>query len=77
MTHGSLDVYLRNPQNKLGWPQRLAFAQDIAAGMHFLHTFNPPIIHRDLKSPNVLVCSLSLPSYAQLRKTRSYPVSHC
>jgi len=32
---------------------------DIAKGMHFLHfTTWPPVIHRDLKSPNVLLSSL-------------------
>jgi serine/threonine protein kinase len=28
---------------------------DAAQGMNYLHTFNPPIIHRDLKSHNLLV----------------------
>ncbi len=32
------------------------FILDIATGMDFLHTTTPPVIHRDLKSPNVLVC---------------------
>tara|TARA_R110002050_G_scaffold254991_2_gene393620 strand:+ start:228 stop:701 length:474 start_codon:yes stop_codon:yes gene_type:complete len=26
--------------------------------MHFLHSFFPPVIHRDLKSPNILLCEL-------------------
>lgn len=30
---------------------------DIARGMNYLHKFNPPIIHRDLKSLNVLIDS--------------------
>ncbi len=30
-------------------------AQDVARGMHYLHTCKPPIVHRDLKSPNLLV----------------------
>lgn len=28
---------------------------DAAQGMNYLHTFDPPIIHRDLKSHNLLV----------------------
>ena len=28
---------------------------EIAKGMFYLHSFNPPILHRDLKSLNVLV----------------------
>ena len=31
---------------------------DIAHGMLFLHTAMPPIIHRDLKSPNILLCRI-------------------
>ena len=31
---------------------------DIAKGMEYLHGQNPPIAHRDLRSPNVLLCTL-------------------
>ena len=27
--------------------------------MRFLHTTTPPIIHRDLKSPNILLCRIA------------------
>jgi serine/threonine protein kinase len=40
-----------NPDDR----RRLQMALDIARGMNFLHTCKPPIIHRDLKSPNLLV----------------------
>lgn len=27
--------------------------------MKFLHTTTPPVLHRDLKSPNILLCRIS------------------
>jgi len=39
----------------LDWPKRLNMAMDAAKGMLHLHLCDPPIIHRDLKSPNLLV----------------------
>lgn len=39
---------------------------DIAYGMLFLHTLNPPLMHRDFKSPNIMVCiSPSILAYFQ------------
>ena len=35
-------------------------AIDIASGMNCLHTHYPPIVHRDLRSPNIFVCFFSL-----------------
>ncbi len=35
---------------------RLQLLEDVALGMNHLHSHSPPIVHRDLKSPNVLVC---------------------
>jgi tRNA A-37 threonylcarbamoyl transferase component Bud32 len=40
---------------ELPWSLRINILKDIAKGMNFLHCLNPPIIHRDLKSHNVLV----------------------
>ena len=39
----------------LPWILRLKIAFDIAQGIHYLHSQNPPIIHRDLKSLNVIL----------------------
>jgi serine/threonine protein kinase len=39
----------------LSWQQKLKMAKDIASGMYYLHQNEPPIIHRDLKSLNLLL----------------------
>ncbi|KAL6780840.1 hypothetical protein ACKKBG_A08650 [Auxenochlorella protothecoides x Auxenochlorella symbiontica] len=41
----------------LSWPRLLSMAFDAAKGMLYLHTRQPAIIHRDLKSANLLVDS--------------------
>lgn len=38
----------------LTYRQRLKMCLDIAKGMHFMHTLKPPLVHRDLKSLNLL-----------------------
>jgi len=40
---------------QLDWFRLLSIATDAAKGMLYLHSRNPPIVHRDLKSPNLLV----------------------
>ena len=39
----------------LDYRRKLRMALDVARGMNYLHSCRPPIIHRDLKSPNLLV----------------------
>ena len=40
---------------ELTWQLRLSMAFDAARGLLYLHLRTPPIIHRDVKSPNMLV----------------------
>ncbi len=44
-----------SPGVKLSWKQRVKMALDIAKGMNSLHSYTPPIVHRDLKSLNLLL----------------------
>ncbi|KAF1331424.1 Tkl protein kinase, partial [Globisporangium splendens] len=53
---GSLrDVLMRSNVKHLSWPTKLRLALGICHGIQYLHNAHPPMIHRDLKSPNVLV----------------------
>jgi serine/threonine protein kinase len=54
---GSLSNYFaknKNPDN-LPWSLRLQWAIDIASGLEFLHREDVNLMHRDLKSENVLL----------------------
>ncbi|XP_011625984.1 serine/threonine-protein kinase CTR1 isoform X2 [Amborella trichopoda] len=57
LSRGSLYRLLRKPAARelLDDRRRLRMALDVAKGMNYLHRHNPPIVHRDLKSPNLLV----------------------
>ncbi|KAK6160979.1 hypothetical protein DH2020_004360 [Rehmannia glutinosa] len=46
---------LQRNTSKLEWRRRIHMALDIARGMNYLHHCNPPIVHHDLKSSNLLV----------------------
>lgn len=52
---GSLYRLLHRPNNQLDERRRLRMAFDAARGMNYLHSCSPVIVHRDLKSPNLLV----------------------
>jgi tRNA A-37 threonylcarbamoyl transferase component Bud32 len=50
-------IHPRNPSQivSISWDKRLKIMKDVAKGVAFLHGCRPPIIHRDLKSHNVLL----------------------
>lgn len=52
----SLYDVLHEPSIDLPWKVRISIAVQASKGMNYLHCHQPrPIIHRDLKSPNLLV----------------------
>eukprot|EP00029_Vermamoeba_vermiformis_P003578 TRINITY_DN1411_c0_g1_i1.p1 TRINITY_DN1411_c0_g1~~TRINITY_DN1411_c0_g1_i1.p1 ORF type:complete len:559 (+),score=71.45 TRINITY_DN1411_c0_g1_i1:81-1757(+) len=55
MKHGSLEDLLFKQQVKLSRGEVIRLALDVAKGVKYLHSQNPKLIHRDLKSANVLL----------------------
>ncbi|OVA03351.1 Protein kinase domain [Macleaya cordata] len=59
-------------QSCLGWKQRVHIAYQVADGLNYLHNYaNPPYIHKDLKSSNIL-----LDSYLRA-KIANFGVARC
>ncbi|KAG5013318.1 hypothetical protein JHK86_025579 [Glycine max] len=55
LPRGSLYRLLHRPNSQLDERRRLKMALDTARGMNYLHNCTPVVVHRDLKSPNLLV----------------------
>ncbi|KAK9160983.1 hypothetical protein Syun_007324 [Stephania yunnanensis] len=55
LPRGSLYRILHRPNCQIDEKRRIKMALDVARGMNCLHTSIPPVVHRDLKSPNLLV----------------------
>jgi len=76
MDNGNLLHYLQSPQSEsLDWPLRLKIAKDVAKGCEFLHGASPPVIHRDLKSPNIMLSSDLSESAAVVAKVIDFGTS--
>ena len=52
---GSLFGLVHSSRWEIGWRMLLRLALDAVKGCVFLHGRNPPVVHCDVKSPNVLV----------------------
>ncbi|KAL9424751.1 hypothetical protein AB3S75_031803 [Citrus x aurantiifolia] len=56
MSNGSLSNLIYSEERVLNWEERLQIALDISHGIEYLHEGAvPPVIHRDLKSANILL----------------------
>ncbi|PIN02509.1 Tyrosine kinase [Handroanthus impetiginosus] len=55
LPRGSLYKLLHRLNIQIDEKRRIKMALDVAKGMNYLHTSHPIIVHRDLKSPNLLV----------------------
>ncbi|CAA7405921.1 unnamed protein product [Spirodela intermedia] len=57
MPNGTLYELLHSNPHPPGWARRLRLALQTAKAIHALHSCTPPVIHRDVKSANVLIDS--------------------
>ncbi|KAJ8426651.1 hypothetical protein Cgig2_029835 [Carnegiea gigantea] len=55
MPNGSLEDLIHTHPKPPAWSDRVRFALEIAKAVRTLHGLNPPVIHRDIKSSNVLI----------------------
>lgn len=55
LPRGSLYQLIHRSNKQLEERRRMRMALDVARGMNYLHNSTPVIVHRDLKSPNLLV----------------------
>lgn len=67
---GSLWSCLHDTGIKISWEFKRKIALDIAKGVLYLHNQNPPILHRDLKSLNILLDSACNAKLADFGWTR-------
>ena len=64
---GSLKALLeRSSLASLPWAERVKLGAGVACGVAFLHAQTPPIIHRDLKSANIVLDRSRTPKVADL-----------
>ena len=73
MRGGALHSLLQNNEEELTMKERLQFSLDTAEGMKYLHTLQPPRIHRDLKSANLLLGSTRQVRVADFGSARLVP----
>ncbi|XP_034696177.1 uncharacterized protein LOC117922232 isoform X2 [Vitis riparia] len=76
MVKGSLRKYLSDENEVvLSWKQRIGIALDVAQGLEYLHDgCNPPIIHRDIKSANILLNEKLQAKVGDMGSSRSLPI---
>ncbi|MBA0793821.1 hypothetical protein Gohar_018204, partial [Gossypium harknessii] len=56
MPNGTLSQHLQRERGEgLPWMARLTIAAETAKAIAYLHSVNPPIFHRDIKSSNILL----------------------
>ncbi|XP_008801077.1 calcium/calmodulin-regulated receptor-like kinase 1 [Phoenix dactylifera] len=78
MTNGSLDSHLYGEKHEaLSWDWRITIALDVARGLEYLHDGAvPPVVHRDIKSSNILLDRSMRARVADFGLSREEMVGH-
>lgn len=69
VVYNLLEASLKQELKHLQWKQRVGAAIGVAKALDYLHSCSPPIIHRDVKSSNIL---LSYDSQPQVRSNNLF-----
>ncbi|XP_060667997.1 LRR receptor-like serine/threonine-protein kinase IOS1 isoform X2 [Ziziphus jujuba] len=76
MANGNLESYLYadGSENVLSWQGRLHVALDAAQGLDYLHSgCKPPIVHRDVKTSNILLARNFQAKLADFGLSKTFP----
>ncbi|XP_019056627.1 PREDICTED: probable receptor-like protein kinase At5g47070 [Tarenaya hassleriana] len=79
MANGNLKEHMsgKRESSVSNWPTRLRIASEAALGLEYLHIgCKPPIIHRDVKSANILLEDNFQAKLADFGLSRSFPVGN-
>ena len=68
----TLDVILKNNKQLLTVENVIIYAIQIAEGLHYIHTQNPPIVHNNIEPKNIILTSDGKIKIVNLR----YPLVH-
>uniref|UniRef100_A0ACD5UD48 Uncharacterized protein n=1 Tax=Avena sativa TaxID=4498 RepID=A0ACD5UD48_AVESA len=78
ISNGTLCDYLhKEPQRSLPWEDRLRIAAEIGKALAYLHSaISVPVIHRDIKSANILLDDALTPKVSDFGASRKMPITY-
>jgi hypothetical protein len=74
IVYNQLEGSLKQNLRQLSWSERMVVAIGLAKALQYLHSCNPPVIHRDVKSSNILLSDNCQPQVSSVQIRFKYPV---